>query len=82
MQTLAKGVGDLKRGATQLKSRGILVNTIKGNPRKFIGPDTYVLKCTGRKWKSGARGICDQNAPVSQEEFLLQLILKFPRNLI
>jgi DNA recombination protein RmuC len=79
MQTLAKGVGDLKRVLTNVKSRGILGEyQLQAILENLLSPDQYVLNVLVG---NGSRERVEFaiKMPGQQEEILLPIDSKFPQ---
>jgi len=79
MQNLAKGVGDLKRVLTNVKSRGILGEyQLQAILENLLSPDQYVLNALVG---SGSRERVEFaiKMPGQQEEILLPIDSKFPQ---
>ena len=79
MQNLAKGVGDLKRVLTNVKSRGILGEyQLQAILENLLSPDQYVLNVLVG---SGSRERVEFaiKMPGQQEEILLPIDSKFPQ---
>jgi DNA recombination protein RmuC len=79
MQNLAKGVGDLKRVLTNVKSRGILGEyQLQAILENLLSPDQYVLNVPVG---SGSRERVEFaiKMPGQQEEILLPIDSKFPQ---
>jgi DNA recombination protein RmuC len=79
MQNLAKGVGDLKRVLTNVKSRGILGEyQLQAILESLLSPDQYVLNVlVGNETRERVEFAIKM--PGQQEEILLPIDSKFPQ---